>query len=37
MNNAAAKYHGGIDYIAMDGVFTLTVMMQDERRKGDEY
>jgi len=37
MNNAAAKYHGGVDYKAMDGVFTLTVMMQDERRDEDEH
>lgn len=35
MHNAAAKYHGGVDYKAADGVFTLTIMMQDERSEGN--
>lgn len=32
IKKAAEKYHGGVDWSANNNVFTLTVMMQNERR-----
>lgn len=31
MKNTAEKYHGGVDWSAKDKIFTLTVMMQNEK------
>lgn len=36
INNTAEKYHGGVDWSAHNKKFTLTIMLQNERRKENE-
>ncbi len=37
IRNTAEKYHGAVDWKAENKVFTLTVMMKNERRHEDEF
>ena len=37
IKNTAEKYHGGVDWIAENKKFTLTVMLQNERRDEHEF
>ena len=37
IKSTAEKYHGGVDWQAQDGVFTLTVMLKNERSTENEY
>ena len=37
IKGTAEKYHGAVDWKAENTVFTLTVMMKNERRKEDEF
>ena len=37
IKNTAEKYHGGVDWSAENKKFTLTVMLQNERRDEHEF
>ena len=37
IRNTAEKYHGAVDWAVSGNVFTLTVMLKNERRENNEY
>ncbi len=37
IKNIAEKYQGAVDWMVLDNVFTLTVMLKNDRRDGNEY